>query len=1013
MPQQPITIHGLQAAQLHQKVDLLIENLVNIKDTTGKFLLRLEDGRVIDTKGWNDWEWTHGIGLYGLWQYHFLTGSDKALQTATGWFREQLAIGTTKNINTMSPFLTLAYLHERTGEPSYLPWLDSWAEWAMYDLTRTPFGGMQHVTYAADNTNELWDDTLMMTVLPLAKIGKLLNRPHYIEEAKRQFLLHIKYLFDPTTGLFFHGWKFDNSAEGGFGHNFARARWARGNSWLTIVIPDFIELLDLPSNDGLRIHLVDTLEAQCQALRRLQAENGMWRTILDKPQSEGSYEEASATAGFAYGMLKAARKRYIDRSYEEVALKAVKAVMERISDDGELREVSFGTGMGSDLQHYYDIPLTTGGARAALSATENDERLTLANDRLYASVNKATGAIDLLALDGQNLLGPNDFEKPTAENPSGSNQNGFGPYLDCYCTPEGFYRPGSYEPEYKLLSGNDSSGEPWGGMVLSEVYPSTGQRLEQYWFLRESETGLHMYSRVAYYNETTPFLRNLQELRTLFRPSSPLWTHLSTSEKQTSDATTVQDATWLLHNESDPYVIQESSFFTKYTFSDTWQDHKVHGFFGDGTYSDDGSTYGAWLVMNTIDTYFGGPLHSDLTVDGIVYNYISSNHHGNQVPNITDGFDRTFGPQYYHFNKGSSDATLQDLRQDALQYASPTWNVDFYDSIAPHVPNYVPSSGRGSWEGKIKLPHGARHPIAVLSQNGVDFQDNVFDTEAYQYWADVDEHTGKVTIPRVKADTYRLTVYAEGIFGQYVQDHVVVEAGKTSKTKVHWREESAGTELWRIGTPDKSSGEYRHGYERDSTHPLHPEEYRIYWGAYDYHEDFPEGVTFRVGESDAGDDLNYIHWSVYGGKGSLREDPYYGDGDVNNWTVLFDVAKHALHKKTEATLTVQLSGAKTAAGNTDVFNASEPYIDLPYTVVINGYEQPSWIIPWNQSSSCGVRSAVICYNLAHKFTFEAGLLQAGENELILSLPYNATDYESALLPASTYVQYDALRLEVK
>ena len=26
--------------------------------------------------------------------------------------------------------------------------------------------------------------------------------------------------------------------------------------------------------------------------------------------------------------------------------------------------------------------------------------------------------------------------------------------------------------------------------------------------------------------------------------------------------------------------------------------------------------------MNTRDTYFGGPLHSDLTVDGIVYNYL-------------------------------------------------------------------------------------------------------------------------------------------------------------------------------------------------------------------------------------------------------------------------------------------------------------------------------------------------------------------------------------------------------
>lgn len=66
-----------------------------------------------------------------------------------------------------------------------------------------------------------------------------------------------------------------------------------------------------------------------------------------------------------------------------------------------------------------------------------------------------------------------------------------------------------------------------------------------------------------------------------------------------------------------------------------------------------------------------------------------------------------------------------------------------------------------------------------------------------------------------------------------------------------------------------------------------------------------------------------------------------------------------------------------------------------------------------QSSSCAVRSAVICYNLAHKFVFDAGLLTAGNNEIVLSLPSNGTDYESAVLPRALYVQYDALRLEVK
>lgn len=67
---------------------------------------------------------------------------------------------------------------------------------------------------------------------------------------------------------------------------------------------------------------------------------------------------------------------------------------------------------------------------------------------------------------------------------------------------------------------------------------------------------------------------------------------------------------------------------------------------------------------------------------------------------------------------------------------------------------------------------------------------------------------------------------------------------------------------------------------------------------------------------------------------------------------------------------------------------------------------------WNQSSSCGTRSAVVCYQLAHKFHFDAGYLAAGANTMILSLPANATDYESAVLPRSTYVQYDAMRMEV-
>lgn len=358
-PERFIAREGLQ-----ELVRRLTDNLVSITDETGQFLLRLDDGRVVDTKGWAGWEWTHGIGLYGMWQYYDQTGETAMRDIIDSWFAARLAEGTTKNVNTMAPFLTLAYRYEEAGDRTLLPWLDSWAEWAMRAMPRTPHGGMQHITLAEENHHQLWDDTLMMTVLPLTKIGLLLDRPHYVREATFQFLTHVAYLMDRETGLWFHGWTFEGN------HNFAKARWARGNSWLTMVIPDFLELVDLPESDPVRRFLIEVLDSQVAALAALQDDSGLWHTLLDDPSS---YVEASATAGFAYGILKAVRKGYLGAQYSAVAEQAVRAVIANISDDGELQQVSFGTGMGSDLDFYRDIPRTSmpyGQAMAILCLAE-------------------------------------------------------------------------------------------------------------------------------------------------------------------------------------------------------------------------------------------------------------------------------------------------------------------------------------------------------------------------------------------------------------------------------------------------------------------------------------------------------------------------------------------------------------------------------------------------------------------------------------------------------------------
>ncbi|MFV0557185.1 MAG: glycoside hydrolase family 105 protein [Enterococcus sp.] len=331
------------------KIDLLINNLTTIKDNTGEFLLDF-DGLKVDDKSWSIWNWPQGVGLYGIYKNYQITKNARAKQVVDEWFEQRMAEGAPpKNVNTMAPLLTMAYLYEETRDSKYLPYLEQWAEWVMEEMPRTDENGLQHATYGPANTNQLWDDTLMMTVLPLAKIGKLLNRSEYLEEARYQFMIHIKYLMDKKTGLWYHGWTFEGH------HNYAEAFWARGNCWLTIAIPEIIEILELKKGDALRELLLSTLEAQVKALAKHQSASGLWHTLIDDPTS---YVESSATAGFAYGILKAVHKNYLSKEYLEVAYRATEGLINQIDETGEVQNVSIGTGMGDSLDFYREIDQT-------------------------------------------------------------------------------------------------------------------------------------------------------------------------------------------------------------------------------------------------------------------------------------------------------------------------------------------------------------------------------------------------------------------------------------------------------------------------------------------------------------------------------------------------------------------------------------------------------------------------------------------------------------------------------
>lgn len=341
---------------LREKLALLVDGMTGLKHA-GQFHEPNLDGRPGDYISFSSWEWPQGVGLYGLVRLWQATGDVALRATIEDWYAARLSEPAPPfNVNTTAPMLALAILWAQTRDARWDAPLRDWADRVMREMPCTPGGGFAHIVSDRINDAELWDDTLFMVGLFLASYGEASGRRELVDEAERQFLIHTHYLADTASGLWFHGWTFAGN------HNFARARWARGNAWITAGILDLFDLATI--SPAVKLYLTAVIEAQASALIALQAPSGAWRTLLDDATS---YEEISATAGIGYGLLKAARLGIGTVAWERAGLKALDAVLRNIDASGTVLNVSYGTRMGHDLQFYRDIPIQPTGYGQALS----------------------------------------------------------------------------------------------------------------------------------------------------------------------------------------------------------------------------------------------------------------------------------------------------------------------------------------------------------------------------------------------------------------------------------------------------------------------------------------------------------------------------------------------------------------------------------------------------------------------------------------------------------------------
>ena len=130
-----------QKAILEQKLEKLVEAFTPILyEDDDIFLAGMKDRNLAsdDIRRYQHWEWTQGVGLYGLWKLFARTKEQKYLDILTKYFDAQLEIGfPALNVNTATPFLTMSYLGEHLADERYLQPCRDAARWIMTDFPRT------------------------------------------------------------------------------------------------------------------------------------------------------------------------------------------------------------------------------------------------------------------------------------------------------------------------------------------------------------------------------------------------------------------------------------------------------------------------------------------------------------------------------------------------------------------------------------------------------------------------------------------------------------------------------------------------------------------------------------------------------------------------------------------------------------------------------------------------------------------------------------------------------------
>lgn len=179
-----------------------------------------------------------------------------------------------------------------------------------------------------------WIDDMYMITAAQVQAFRATNDPKYLDRAALEMVAYLEKLQKPN-GLFHHA-------------DDVPFFWGRGNGWMAAGMAELLQ--SLPAEHPKRASVLAGYRKMMKALLEHQGLDGMWRQLVDHPES---WPESSSTGMFTFAMVTGVKNGWLEPGvYGPATRKAWIALAGYVDQNADVTSVCEGTNKLNDLDYY-------------------------------------------------------------------------------------------------------------------------------------------------------------------------------------------------------------------------------------------------------------------------------------------------------------------------------------------------------------------------------------------------------------------------------------------------------------------------------------------------------------------------------------------------------------------------------------------------------------------------------------------------------------------------------------